>query len=267
MIVHNFFRLLACKQPNFKYNTLISRGNYFTFLLVTALYFPQEKYIGLVEYTFVKEIGGTQAFSEYLLLNEANSFYFSYNQKKDTYEELAREFEFRYSNNVVKYEADKSEFTELRNLRSFYRMSDTPPAIQWEIKQETKEILGYTCTNAIGEFRGRTYSVWFASEVPFFYGPWKLTGLPGLILEARDNYGYFHYIAKEITLNKDFFVPAVLEEKLSEQNSIAYKEFIEIENDFFKDIKNKIQASRPRGTVFKETPLRELLKETKFEWE
>lgn len=56
----------------------------------------------------------------------------------------------------------------------------------WAIKNKTREIGGMQVKKAVTEFRGNTFEVWFAPEVNLPYGPWKLFGLPGLIVEARD---------------------------------------------------------------------------------
>ena len=59
--------------------------------------------------------------------------------------------------------------------------------IKWKLSNETKRINKYLCKKATGKFRGRTYNAWFTEEVPINKGPWKLHGLPGLIVEITDN--------------------------------------------------------------------------------
>lgn len=79
------------------------------------------------------------------------------------------------------------------------------PHQDWEITDSTKNILNIECTKATCNFRGREWTAWFASDIPVNNGPWKLGGLPGLILEAYDkgNSYYFSAIGIEKTKNED----------------------------------------------------------------
>lgn len=71
----------------------------------------------------------------------------------------------------------------------------------WNISDESKEILGYQCFKATADYRGRRWTAWFAPEIPIQDGPWKLCGLPGLILEAGDNRDIYHFIADGLWQN------------------------------------------------------------------
>lgn len=67
--------------------------------------------------------------------------------------------------------------------------------IQWTMKEEIDTVCGYTCRIAEGQYGGRTWIVKYAPEIPTQNGPWKLAGLPGLILDAADSEGIHHFTA------------------------------------------------------------------------
>lgn len=58
------------------------------------------------------------------------------------------------------------------------------PHIDWALSDSTKEICGYFCHQATATFRGRNWIAWYC-DIPKSAGPWKLNGLPGLILAAE----------------------------------------------------------------------------------
>ncbi|CDF81156.1 conserved hypothetical protein [Formosa agariphila KMM 3901] len=69
-----------------------------------------------------------------------------------------------------------------------YLVTTNFPKIKWDISSSVKDtILGHLCNKAVGDFRGRTYTAWYTQDIPVPFGPWKLHGLPGLILKSTDS--------------------------------------------------------------------------------
>ena len=66
------------------------------------------------------------------------------------------------------------------------RYDEATPSISWGMAASVRTILGHPCRMATADFRGRRWTAWFATDIPVSDGPWKLGGLPGLILEAYD---------------------------------------------------------------------------------
>lgn len=58
------------------------------------------------------------------------------------------------------------------------------PKLQWTLREGRREILGYECLEAAATYGGRDWTAWYAPEIPLSLGPWKLSGLPGMILAA-----------------------------------------------------------------------------------
>ncbi|MEG1586769.1 MAG: GLPGLI family protein [Bacteroidales bacterium] len=75
-----------------------------------------------------------------------------------------------------------------------YVYTEPIPLFKWNVNFfDTRKISGYLCHKATTLFRGRDYEVWYTTEVPVPFGPWKLNGLPGLILEATTMDGLFSW--------------------------------------------------------------------------
>ena len=143
--------------------------------------------------------------------------------------------------------------------------------IVWNIKKEYKKILGYNCTMATANFRGRKWIVWFTTEISGNFFPWKLKGSPGVILAFNDEDKMFNFDAVKITLNKK-----IPEEFLNRINNfftknkdklIPYSEDVKFENIWLDEERSKALSNLPVGTYALEENLRSAMIEKTFEWE
>lgn len=63
----------------------------------------------------------------------------------------------------------------------------------WIILSDKLTIKGYSAQKAVCNFSGRRYIAWFTTEIPVASGPWKFSGLPGLIIKVEDSKGDFKF--------------------------------------------------------------------------
>lgn len=85
--------------------------------------------------------------------------------------------------------------------------------IEWAIPDDsTKMVLGYQCFMATADYHGIQWTVWFAPEIPLRDGPWKLCGLPGLILEASEPSGQHQFTATGIETSTQPIYPLLCTE-------------------------------------------------------
>ncbi len=88
-------------------------------------------------------------------------------------------------------EKKRTETSNFVFLFTYY--DETIKIPQWKIENDTKIISSYNCQKATAHYLGRDWTVYFALEIPINQGPWKLWGLPGLIIQASDENNFFNY--------------------------------------------------------------------------
>ena len=98
---------------------------------------------------------------------------------------------------VVNHLTKKTMWSNLLYRKQVY-MKEVTPQMIWKIENETKKIGKFICKKATTNFRGRVYTAWFTTEIPLPYGPWKLQGLPGLILEAYDKGKFVYWYSQSV---------------------------------------------------------------------
>lgn len=75
----------------------------------------------------------------------------------------------------------------------WFRYEEDMPALDWELTDSVSNVLGYECQSAKCIFRGREWTVFYTEDIPLSEGPWKLYGLPGLIMKASDENGHYTF--------------------------------------------------------------------------
>ncbi|WP_083862166.1 GLPGLI family protein [Flavobacterium sp. B17] len=58
---------------------------------------------------------------------------------------------------------------------------------EWDIRSDKDTLEGYPVQKAILSFQGRQWTAWFTPEIQIQDGPYRFSGLPGLILKIGDN--------------------------------------------------------------------------------
>lgn len=106
-----------------------------------------------------------------------------------------------------------------------YYYNESLNGINWEMKDSTERILGYDCQMAECDYHGRHWEVWFTPDLPIPDGPWKLNGLPGLILKGKEDAGQYEFTAAGIE-NHDRDIEPVYQKDL--YSRIDRKELLRI---------------------------------------
>ena len=148
----------------------------------------------------------------------------------------------RMSTYVYKnYPTGQMTITDQISLQD-YCYVDSLHAQTWTMGDSTREVLGYTCQQAMADFRGRRWTAWFAMDIPISDGPWKLGGLPGLILEAYDEGQQHVFTAVGLEWVKDELIifnrPFRGNHRYEQTNRL---EFLRMERRFLMDSNSFIQ--------------------------
>ncbi len=89
-------------------------------------------------------------------------------------------------------EKGKTMFQETFAMNT-YQCIENIEIPDWQLVPDSSTtILNYPCQLAKANFKGRTWYAWYSEDIPIPEGPWKLYGLPGLVLRAYDAQHQFY---------------------------------------------------------------------------
>uniref|UniRef100_UPI0040496601 GLPGLI family protein n=1 Tax=Flavobacterium sp. TaxID=239 RepID=UPI0040496601 len=247
------------------------------FLLISIYCCSQNNTKGLVYYGHIEDIyaGGRQGpdiLSTLVFTNNQSC----YTTKKDSLNNLSnaevKEFYASKSNgaffaggipsNEQGYQvytdlAKDSVWSSFQRVDYFY-VKEKKATLNWELENETKKIGNYTCNKAVCQFRGRTYIAWYTNEIPVSFGPWKLQGLPGLILEAYTPNEEVYIYAKKIEYPTNNPTPIVKIKNSNNSKWLTYNEYLLLTEKLIQNTYNKmILMGVPAENIVKTTPVDE----------
>jgi GLPGLI family protein len=122
-----------------------------------------------------------------------------------------------------------------------FRYDEDINLFNWRLGSDSDVINGFNLQNAKCSFGGRNWEAWFSTEIPIIDGPYKFTGLPGLIFKAADEEN--HYVFEFISIQHPAYDMVIdLKDKTYIQSD--KKDFIKARQNFRRDI---ISRARDAG--------------------
>lgn len=144
---------------------------------------------------------------------------------------------------ILMFPQQKKMFLVKDFKKDTYEIPEQLPDLKWKIQRDTKTIKGYKCQLATGYWRGRIYNAWFTTDLPYPFGPWKLNGLPGAILEAADETNTVRFECDSIKKNVEVAVNLPKNAILTSQ-----KEFDRMEQSM-KNVNRQLSSENSDVTV------------------
>ena len=127
-----------------------------------------------------------------------------------------------------------------------FNVTEDIPDFNWQVTEEKKVVAGYTCHQATGMHRGRKFTAWFTPQIPVNAGPWKFSGLPGLILEVNEDEGKYNWYCKNIKPLKES--NAQLITPPTEKHEVTFGEYYDLAASKLREKFEKL-ASNPNITI------------------
>lgn len=164
---------------------------------------------------------------------------------------------------IFKNYTTKEIYSTEKVITKSFTVKDSMNLFNWELQIDTKQILGYDCQKATMNYRGRDYTAYFTPDIEIYAGPWKFSGLPGVILEIQSNDSYIKIVANKIVLNKDETLIINPYQKII-HDAISWNEYLKRYNQKYDELSRFEGPNGGRITMSKGQV--ETLVETKYQF-
>jgi GLPGLI family protein len=183
------------------------------FLLLYRAGYSQSEIYGEINYTYSKNFSVPYSENYKMTFNDSISFSIEVDIKSSKDKNISSASKEGLSNTSIVGRNNITPKYYFKNQKDFYFkdnyydevliVKENQQIWDWKLDDEVKQIGTFLCNKATTNYRGRTYTAWYTKLIPLPYGPWKLNGLPGLILEAYDDDGVFQIFATKINIKNN----------------------------------------------------------------
>ena len=117
---------------------------------------------------------------------------------------------------------------------------------KWDLIDEYKTIGKYKCQKAKAKINDRIYYAYFTKEIALSAGPWRIFGLPGLVIEAYDEDRKYSFFLESIQ-NSEYNSY----EKPMAERIITFEQYkrIKIENSINHEKSIQTMQSNPKSEI------------------
>lgn len=227
------------------------------FIFLIGIIVKSQKSEGEVIYSQITQLPKIKNAIGHLYFNKKNSLYTIDNEKENTSIQHSQNGSIIYPSNSVDSIANKTRFIFFnKSLNLFYNNvinSDTETILKsseniiWEISKEYKEIINHRCQKAETIFYGKKYIAWFTKDITLNYGPLKINGLPGLILEVNTEDGKLKLKAEKIIFENTTKIIDEYSHKYNFTKAITSENYKDVLKQQQTDFENKINLNLKKG--------------------
>ncbi|EJL72976.1 hypothetical protein PMI13_01684 [Chryseobacterium populi] len=146
---------------------------------------------------------------KFVLIGNSQDYYFAAGQNylNDTGQYTPKGIDTRaisdyFQERLIRKDGLTNIFISLADTKIRYQEKTD---LKWVLYGETKIINGVNCQMAATNKYGRRWIAYFSKEYPQSLGPYKFTGLPGLIFELYDTRDDYHFTLTKVGKYNDDF--------------------------------------------------------------
>ncbi len=140
---------------------------------------------------------------------------------------------FKKANRITTYDLLFNDLPNTTGLGFYY--DEAMP--EWNLAADTSTINGLLCQKATTTMGNRVWTAWFTTEIPISDGPYKFSGLPGLVISVQDEQQHWTFNLRDIENEADYAMP--LEGQLNFEQIGNKEKFLAAKRDYGKFILEK----------------------------